>query len=104
MKQRTYNGFEVNRTLITKRQLIAETAKALGDSYTIADVKTVYSALQRTAETHLKAANEYDIVTVNLGNGLTVTSSIRDYKNDPRMWFKARISRHSNKKRLAEEN
>ena len=104
MKTKTYNGFEINRTLITKRQLIAETAKALGDSYTIADVKTVYSALQRTAETHLKAANEYDIVTVNLGNGLTVTSSIRDYKNDPRMWFKARISRHSNKKRLAEEN
>ena len=104
MKTKTYNGFEVNRTLITKRQLIAETAKALGDSYTIADVKTVYKAIQATAKTHLLTANEYDIVTVNLGDGLTITSSIKEYNSDPRMWFKARISRHSNKKRLAEEN
>ena len=97
-KVKTYNGVEVKRTLITKRQLITETAKALGDKFTIADVKEVYKALQRTAKAHLLKANEYDIVTVNLGDGLTITSSIKDYNSDPRMWFKAKISRHSNQK------
>ena len=98
MKQRTYKGFEVNRTLISKRQLIAEAAKALGNEFSIGDVKEVYKALQRTATAHLLKANEYDIVTVNLGDGLTVTSSIKEYNSEPRMWLKARVSLHHNRK------
>lgn len=102
MKPKMKNGFEVNRTLVSKRQLLMETAKALGTQFTIADVTTVYRALQETATDHLKAANEYDIVTVNLGEGLSVTSSIREINNYPRMWLKAKISRHFNRNKINE--
>lgn len=97
MKTKMYNGFEVKRTLISKRQLLTETAKALGTRFTIDDVKTVYRALQDTAHAHLNNANEYDIVTVNFGEGLSITSTIREVGNSPRMWLRAKISRHHNR-------
>lgn len=97
MNTRMYNGFEVNRTLISKRQLLAETAKALGTQFTIADVKSVYKALQDTASKHLRSANEYDVVTINFGHGVSITSSIKEVNNSPRMWLRAKVSRHFNR-------
>lgn len=97
MKTKMYNGFEVNKTLISKRQLLAETAKSLGTRFTIDDVKNVYKALQDTASKHLRTANEYNVVSVNFGYGLSITSTIREINNYPRMWLKAKISRYFNR-------
>lgn len=83
--------------VLTKRQLIAKTAKALGEGFTIDDVNEVYTALQDVAETHLNEANEDEPVTIKFGNGLTVTSRIKEVDQRPRMWYKARISRYHNR-------
>ena len=83
--------------VITKRDLISEAAKLLGDDYTLGDVKEVYSALQAITATHLLQANKYNPVTVKFGNGLSVSSKIKEINHCPRMWLKARITRHYNR-------
>ena len=82
---------------ISKRELIAQTAKQLGSGYTIDEVKEIYEAITSVATEHLLKANEYNPITVKFGNGLSVTSRIKEVDQRPRMWLKARISRHYNR-------
>lgn len=82
---------------ISKRELIAQTAKQLGSGYTIDEVKEIYEAITSVATEHLLNANEYKPVTVKFGNGLSVTSRIKEVDQRPRMWWKAKVSRHYNR-------
>ena len=82
---------------ISKRELIAQTAKQLGSGYTIDEVKEIYEAITNVATTHLLNATEYTPITVKFGNGLSVTSKIKVVYQIPRMWLKSRISRHFNR-------
>lgn len=82
---------------ISKRELITQTAKKLGSGYTIDEVKEIYEAISNVATTHLLKANEYNPITIKLGNGLSVTSRIKEVDQRPRMWLKAKISRHFNR-------
>lgn len=83
--------------LITKRNLLAETAKQLGTDFTIDDVTEVYTALQEVALSHLQQANEDKPITVKFGNGLSVTSKIKQVDDKPRIWYHAKVSRHYNR-------
>lgn len=83
--------------LITKRNLLAEVAKQLGTDFTIEDVSEVYTALQEVALSHLQQANENEPITVKFGNGLSVTSKIKQVDQRPRLWYRAKISRHYNR-------
>lgn len=82
--------------IISKRDLITQTAKQL-DDYTIEDVKEVYAALENVALTHLNSANELEPITIKFGNGLSVTSKIKEVDQRPRMWYHAKVSRHYNR-------
>ena len=84
--------------LITKRNLLAQTAKYLGNDYTIEDVNEVYTALQEVVLSHLNEANELEPITVKFGNGLSITSKIKEVDQIPRMWYHAKISRHYNRR------
>lgn len=83
--------------LVTKRNLLAEVAKQLGTDFTIEDVNEVYTALQEVALSHLQQANENEPITVKFGNGLSVTSKIKQVDQRPRLWYRAKISRHYNR-------
>lgn len=84
--------------LITKRELIAETAKRLGNDFTINTVKKVYETVSDLVQEHLHQADESEPVKIKLGNGLSITASIKEYENDyNRMWLKAKISRYHNR-------
>ena len=82
--------------VISKRDLITQTAKQL-DDYTIQDINEIYSALENVALAHLNSANEDNPITVKFGNGLSVTSKIKEVDQRPRMWYHAKISRHYNR-------
>lgn len=87
--------------IITKRKLIAEAAKKLGNDFTIDDVKKVYQTISNLVKEHLQQADENESVKVKLGNGLSITASIKERENDfNRMWLKARISRYHNRVNL----
>lgn len=87
--------------LITKRELIAEAAKRLGNDFTIDDVKKVYQTISNLVQEHLQQADESESVKVKLGNGLSITASIKERENDfNRMWLKAKISRYYNRVNL----
>ena len=86
----------LNTMVISKRDLITQTANQL-DDYTIEDVNEVYTALQNVAITHLNNANELEPITVKFGNGLSVTSKIKQVDQRPRMWYHSKISRHYNR-------
>ena len=83
--------------VISKRDLITQTAKQL-DDYTIQDVAEIYTALENVALSHLNSANEDNPITVKLGNGLSITSKIKEVDQIPRMWYHAKISRHYNRR------
>lgn len=83
--------------LITKRNLLAETAKQLGTDFTIDDVNEVYTALQEVALSHLQQANEDKPITVKFGNGLSITAKIKEVDQRSRLWYHAKISRHYNR-------
>lgn len=84
--------------LVTKRNLLAEVAKQLGTDFTIEDVSEVYTALQEVALSHLQQANEDKPITVKFGNGLSISSKIKQVDDKPRIWYHAKISRHYNRK------
>lgn len=87
--------------LITKRKLIAEAAKRLGNDFTIDDVKKVYQTISNLVKEHLQQADESESVKVKLGSGLSITASIKERENDfNRMWLKAKISRYHNRVNL----
>lgn len=87
--------------LVTKRQLLAETAKRLGNDFTINNVKQVYNTISDLVQEHLLQADESESVKVKLGCGLSITASIKEYENDyNRMWCKAKISRYRNRVNL----
>ena len=87
--------------IITKRKLIAEAAKKLGNDFTIDDVKKVYQTISNLVQEHLQQADESESAKVKLGNGLSITASIKERENDfNRMWYKARISRYHNRVHL----
>lgn len=87
--------------LVTKRQLLAETAKRLGNDFTINTVKKVYDTISYLVQEHLQQADESEPVKVKLGSGLSITASIKEQENDyNRMWLKAKISRYHNRVNL----
>lgn len=87
--------------VVTKRELIAEAAKRLGNDFTIDDVKRVYATISNLVQEHLQQADESESVKVKLGNGLSITASIKERENDfNRMWLKAKISRYYNRVNL----
>lgn len=87
--------------LVTKRLLLAETAKRLGERFTIDDVKKIYETISDLVQEHLQQADESEPVKVKLGNGLSITASIKEQENDyNRMWLKAKISRYHNRVNL----
>lgn len=83
--------------LVSKRKLLAEVAKQLGTDFTIEDVSEVYTALQEVALSHLQQANEDKPITVKFGNGLSISSKIKQVDDKPRIWYHAKISRHYNR-------
>lgn len=83
--------------LVTKRNLIAEVARQLGTDYTVEDVTEVFNALQDVALSHLQQANEREPITVKFGNGLSISSKIKQVDDKPRLWLHAKISRHYNR-------
>lgn len=86
----------LNTMVISKRDLITQTAKQL-DDYTIQDVAEIYTALENVALSHLNSANEANPITVKFGHGLSVTSKIKEVDQRPRMWYHAKVSRHYNR-------
>ncbi|MBU5462371.1 hypothetical protein [Lachnoclostridium sp. MSJ-17] len=92
-----YKQRRKTKMLITKRNLLAETAKQLGTDYSIEDVTEVFNALQDVALSHLQQANEREPITVKFGNGLSISSKIKQVDDKPRLWLHAKISRHYNR-------
>ena len=90
------NTFDIRKTKITKKQIIRETAKSLGD-YTQAEVETIYNAIRDTITNHLATANDDNMVMLNLGNGMSITSKVKYVNGDPRLWYHAKISRYKNR-------
>lgn len=87
--------------LVTKRELIAETAKRLGNDFTIDDVKKCYETISDLVKEHLQQADESESVKVKFGSGLSITASIKEQENDyNRMWLKAKITRYHNRVNL----
>lgn len=82
--------------VVSKRDLLSQTAKQL-DGFTVEDVTEVYTALQQVALSHLNNANELEPITIKFGNGLSVTSKIKEVDQRPRMWYHAKVSRHYNR-------
>ncbi len=83
--------------VISKRELLRETSKRLGNEFTIDKVKSVYEALHKTIESHLMQVDYDEDITVKLGSGLSLTSTIRVMDDNPRLWLKARVSRYHNR-------
>lgn len=82
--------------VVTKRDLIFKTAKRLGKSFTINDVKAIYTAITDVIKEHLQAADESQSVTIKLGDGLSLVSKIKMVDQIPRLWIHAKISRYHN--------
>lgn len=82
--------------IISKRDLITQTARQLG-GFTVEDVNEVYTALENVVLSHLNSANKDNPITVKFGNGLSVTSKIKEVDQIPRMWYHAKVSRHYNR-------
>ena len=89
--------YEVKHTKITRQQIIRETAKTLGNEYTIAEVDTIYNAIKNVIGSHLAKANDDNTVTCNLGDGLSLSAKIRQVSGYPRIWYSARFTRYRNR-------
>jgi len=88
--------FDVRKTKISKKQIIRDTAKYLGD-YTVAKVEQIYNAIRDTITNHLATANDDKMILLNLGNGMSVSSKIKYVNGDSRLWMHSKISRYKNR-------
>ena len=83
--------------VISKRKLLRDASELLGKEFTIDKVKSVYEALHKTIESYLTQVDYDEDITVKLGSGLSLTSTIRMIDDNPRLWLKARVSRYHNR-------
>ena len=88
--------------IISKRELLRDTSKLLGKEFTIDKMKSVYEALHKTIEVYLMQVDYDEDITVKLGSGLSLTSTIRMMDDNPRLWLKARVSRYHNRVKVNE--
>lgn len=88
--------FDVKKTKISKKQIIRDTAKSLGD-YTQAEVEQIYNGIRDVIYSHLQQANDDNMILLNLGNGLSLQSKIKYVNGNPRLWMHSKISRYKNR-------